>query len=55
MYKVYNMYPRIESILEVGLAKNMTFALDYYQARRIGSTVAKAPEHLVQYDVNWKF
>lgn len=44
-----------EAILEFGLAKNMTFVLDYYHARRIGSTVAKAPEHLVQYDINWKF
>jgi len=45
----------VEAILEIGLAKNMTFALDYYHARRMSSTVAKAPEHLVQYDINWKF
>jgi hypothetical protein len=45
----------IESILEVGLAKNMSFVIDYYNTRRIGSTVAKAPEHVVQYDLNWKF
>lgn len=44
-----------EGILEVGLAKNMSFVIDYYQARRVGSTVAKAPEHIVQYDINWKF
>ena len=45
----------VESILEIGLAKNMSFALDYYTTRRIGSTVAKAPEHVIQYDFNWKF
>ena len=45
----------VEGILEIGLAKNMSFALDWYTTRRIGSTVAKAPEHLIQYDFNWKF
>ena len=35
--------------------KNMSFALDWYTTRRVGSTVAKAPEHLIQYDFNWKF
>ena len=44
-----------EGILEIGLAKNMSFALDWYTTRRVGSTVAKAPEHLIQYDFNWKF
>jgi hypothetical protein len=45
----------VETVLELGLAKNMSMAIDYYQARRIGSTVAKAPEHIIQYDFNWKF
>ena len=44
----------IESILEIGLAKNMTFVFDYYHARRI-KVAGKAPEHLFQADLNWKF
>ena len=46
-----------EGILEIGLAKNMTFALDYYSTHRYGtgSDTAKAQEHLIQYDINWKF
>ncbi len=43
-----------ESIFEFGLAKNMTFVFDYYQARRI-KVANKAPEHLFQADINWKF
>ena len=45
----------VEGILEVGLMKNLSFAFDYYHARRISSNVAKAPEHLWQADLNWKF
>ena len=43
----------IEGILEIGLAKNMSFVIDYYHAERIKA--AKQPEHLIQYDINWKF
>ena len=44
-----------EGILELGLAKNMSFVVDYYRAHRTTSIAAKAPEHLIQYDFNWKF
>ena len=43
-----------EGILEIGLAKNMTFVVDYYHAERI-KAAAHAPEHVIQYDINWKF
>ncbi len=42
-----------EGILEYGLNKNVTLALDYYQSSRIKA--AKASEHLIQADVNMKF
>ena len=42
-----------EGILEYGLNKNVTLALDYYQSSRIKA--AKASEHLIQADVSMKF
>ncbi len=47
----------VESILEVGLAKNLSFTLDYYRTAPIHGTQSsgKAPEHIVQYDILWKF
>ena len=42
-----------EGIIEIGLLKNVTFALDYYQSRRMKTT--KAPEHVIQADINFKF
>ncbi len=45
-----------EGILEVGLAKNMSFVLDYYETRKIKiGTGSKAKERLLQADLNWKF
>ena len=51
----------IETGFEFGLAKNMSLKIEYDLTRRIdvgasstGST-NKAPTHLVQYDINWKF
>lgn len=43
----------VEAIMEIGLAKNMSLAFDYYQTRRIDAH--SRAEHLVQYDINWKF
>ncbi|MEI7998008.1 MAG: putative porin [Candidatus Omnitrophota bacterium] len=45
----------IETGVEVGLAKNMSFKIEYDRLRQIGSLLQKAPQHLVQYDINWKF
>lgn len=42
-----------EAIVEYGLLKNVTLALDYYQTQRIKA--AKALEHLFQADINFKF
>ncbi len=42
-----------ESILELGLAKNVSFVIDYYRTERRKTT--KAPESLVQTDFNFKF
>lgn len=42
-----------EGILEYGLSKNVSLALDYYQSRRIKA--AENPEHVIQADVNMKF
>jgi hypothetical protein len=42
-----------EAILEYGLNKNVSLALDYYQSRRIKA--ANVPEHLIQADINVKF
>ena len=42
-----------EGILEYGLNKNVSLALDYYQSSRIKA--AKASEHVIQADVNLKF
>ncbi len=44
-----------EGIIELGLAKNLSFVLDYYSARRYSQSIAKAPEHVLQADINWKF
>jgi hypothetical protein len=47
----------MENVLEIGLAKNLSFTVDYYRTIPIHRTAAtgKAPEHVVQYDINWKF
>ncbi len=46
----------VETGVEIGLAKNMSFKLEYDRTRRLDpSSVAKSPTHLVQYDINWKF
>ena len=42
-----------EGILEYGLNKNVTLALDYYQSKRIKA--AENPEQIIQADVNMKF
>ena len=42
-----------EGILEYGLSKNVTLALDYYQSKRIKAT--ENPEQIIQADVNMKF
>lgn len=42
-----------EGILEYGLSKNVSLALDYYQSKRIKA--AENPEHLIQADINMKF
>lgn len=42
-----------EGILEYGLNKNVTLALDYYQSKRMKAT--ENPEHIIQADVNMKF
>jgi hypothetical protein len=42
-----------EGILEYGLNKNVTLALDYYQSKRMKA--AENPEHIIQADVNMKF
>ncbi len=42
-----------EGILEVGLAKNVTWGLDFYSSRRI--VAAKAQEVVVQSDINFRF
>src|SRR3989338_7172085 len=42
-----------EGILEYGLNKNVTLALDYYQSKRIKAT--ENPEQIIQADVNMKF
>ena len=42
-----------ETMLEVGLAKNVSFAVDYYRTERIKTT--KAQESLLQTDINFKF
>ncbi|MBF0489239.1 MAG: putative porin [Candidatus Omnitrophica bacterium] len=46
----------IETGVEVGLAKNMSFKIEYDKTRRIDvGAASKIPTHLVQYDINWKF
>lgn len=42
-----------EGILEYGLSKNVSIALDYYRSKRIATT--KAPETVLQTDLNFKF
>lgn len=42
-----------EGILEYGLNKNVTLALDYYQSKRVKA--AENPEQIIQADVNMKF
>ncbi len=42
-----------ENIFEVGLAKNVTFVVDYYRTERIKAS--KQSESLIQGDVNFKF
>ena len=44
-----------EGILEYGLAKNVTFVVDYYHTQRMSSLAAPQPESLIQTDINWKF
>ena len=45
----------MESILEYGLAKNVTFVIDYYRTQRKSSLAAKAQESLIQTDINLRF
>ena len=42
-----------EGILEYGIAKNIIFTIDYYRTQRIKT--AKAPETVLQTDINFKF
>lgn len=42
-----------ETMLELGMSKNVSFALDYYHTMRIKAS--KAQEHLLQADINFKF
>lgn len=42
-----------KTILEYGLAKNVSVAIDYYRTERIKTT--KAPETVLQTDINFKF
>ncbi len=44
-----------EAMLEYGLAKNVTFVVDYYRTQRKSSLADKQPESLLQTDINWKF
>ncbi|HLD88434.1 MAG TPA: putative porin [Candidatus Omnitrophota bacterium] len=44
-----------EAVLEYGLAKNVTVAVDYYHTRRKSSLAAPAQESLLQTDINLKF
>ncbi len=44
-----------EAVLEYGLAKNVTFVVDYYHTRRKSSLAAPAQESLLQTDINLKF
>lgn len=44
-----------EGILEYGLAKNITFVVDYYHTQRMSSLAPPQPESLIQTDLNWKF
>ncbi len=44
-----------EGILELGLTKNVILALDYYRAERLSSVTTKAPESVLQTDLNFKF
>lgn len=44
-----------EALLEYGLAKNVTFAVDYYHTQRKSSLASPAQESLLQTDINLKF
>ena len=44
-----------EGILEVGLGKNVSFALDVYRSWRLGIKSAQLPETVGQADFNFKF
>jgi hypothetical protein len=44
-----------EGILEFGLGKNVTLALDYYYAQALAKKSSQQPAHVFQADFNFKF